>query len=45
MTGDPTLGALQIWMLGFAAVLLLPVVIAVVFSLWTATRTSTTSPP
>jgi uncharacterized membrane protein YhaH (DUF805 family) len=45
MTGDPTLGALQIWMLGFAVVLLLPVAIAVVFSLWTATRTSATSPP
>src|SRR6476619_6313450 len=45
MTGDPTLGALQIWMMGFAAVMLLPVAIAVVFSLWTATRTSATSPP
>ena len=45
MTGDPTLGALQIWMMGFAAVMLLPVAIAVVFSLWTATRTNTTSPP
>ena len=45
MTGDPTLGALQIWMLGFAAVMLLPVAIAVTFSLWTATRTSATSPP
>ena len=38
MTGDPNLGALQIWMIGFAAVMLLPVVIAVVFSLWAATR-------
>ena len=45
MTGDPTLGALQIWMMGFAAMMLLPVAIAVVFSLWTATRTSATSPP
>ena len=43
MTGDPNLGALQIWMMGFAAVLLLPVAIALIFSLWTATRTSTTS--
>jgi hypothetical protein len=45
MTGDPALGALQIWMLGFAVVMLLPVAISVVFSLWTATRTSATSPP
>jgi uncharacterized membrane protein YhaH (DUF805 family) len=45
MTGDPTLGALQIWMMGFAVVMLLPVAIAVVFSLWTATRTSATLPP
>jgi len=45
MTGDPNLGALQIWMLGFAVVLLLPVAIALIFSLWTATRASTTSPP
>jgi uncharacterized membrane protein YhaH (DUF805 family) len=45
MTGDPNLGALQIWMIGFAALMLLPVVIAVVFSLWAATRTSPASPP
>jgi uncharacterized membrane protein YhaH (DUF805 family) len=45
MTGDPTLGALQIWMMGFAAVMLLPVAIAVVFSVWTATRTNATLPP
>ena len=45
MTGDPNLGALQIWLLGFAAVMLLPVVIAVIFSLWTATRTSLAPPP
>jgi uncharacterized membrane protein YhaH (DUF805 family) len=45
MTGDPALGALQIWMMGFAAVLLLPVAIAVIFSVWTATRTNATSPP
>jgi|ERR1043165_6406820 uncharacterized membrane protein YhaH (DUF805 family) len=44
LTGDPTLGVLQIWMMGFAALLLLPVVIAVIFSLWTATRPSPTSP-
>jgi uncharacterized membrane protein YhaH (DUF805 family) len=45
MTGDPNLGALQIWMLGFAVVMLLPVAIAVIFSLWTATRTSLAPPP
>jgi len=45
MTGDPNLGALQVWMMGFAAVLLLPVAVAVLFSLWTATRTSPTLPP
>jgi uncharacterized membrane protein YhaH (DUF805 family) len=43
MTGDPNLGGLQIWLMGFAAVMLLPVVIAVGFSVWTATRPSTTS--
>src|SRR5436305_8397842 len=35
MTGDPTLRALPIWLMGFAAMMLLPVAIAVVFSLWT----------
>ena len=45
MTGDPNLGALQIWMMGFAAVMLLPIVIAVSFSLWTATRTGPAPPP
>ena len=38
MTGDPSLGALQVWMTGFLVLMALPVVIAVVFSLWTATR-------
>jgi uncharacterized membrane protein YhaH (DUF805 family) len=38
MTGDPTLGALQVWMMGFAVLMLLPLAIALVFSLWTATR-------
>jgi hypothetical protein len=45
LTGDPALGALQIWVMGFAALLLLPIVIAVIFSLWTATRTSVAPPP
>ena len=38
MTGDPNLGALQVWMTGFLVLMAVPVVIAVVFSLWTATR-------
>ena len=45
MTGDPNLGVLQIWMMGFVAVMLLPIVIAVSFSLWTATRPSLAPPP
>ena len=38
LAGDPTLGALQIWIMGFVVLLLLPVAIALGFSLWTATR-------
>jgi hypothetical protein len=40
MSGDPSLGALQIWIAGFAVLMLLPVAIALGFSLWTATRPS-----
>ena len=40
MTGDPNLGALQIWLMGFAVVMFLPVLIAIGFSLWAATRPS-----
>lgn len=42
LTGDPNLGVLQIWILGFVVLMLLPVVIALGFSLWTATRPSKT---
>jgi uncharacterized membrane protein YhaH (DUF805 family) len=45
LTGDPALGALQIWVMGFAALLLLPIVVAFIFSLWAATRKSLASPP
>lgn len=45
MTGDPTLGVLQIWLMGFAAVMLLPVLIAISFSIWAATRPSLPAPP
>jgi hypothetical protein len=38
LTGDPSLGALQVWMMGFVALMILPVVIALCFSIWTATR-------
>ena len=38
LTGDPTLGALQVWMAGFAVLLVLPVVIGLIFSIWAATR-------
>ena len=40
MTSDPSLGALQVWMMGFLVVMLLPVVIALGFSIWAATRPS-----
>jgi uncharacterized membrane protein YhaH (DUF805 family) len=42
LSGDPGLGALQIWIIGFVAMLLLPVAIALGFSLWAATRKSAT---
>jgi len=45
LSGDPGLGALQIWIIGFVALMLLPVVIALGFSLWAATRTSAPSAP
>jgi hypothetical protein len=40
LTGDPSGGALQIWIVGFLVLMLLPVVIALGFSLWAATRPS-----
>jgi len=45
LTGDPGLGALQIWLMGLAALMLLPILIAIGFSLWAATRPSQPSPP
>ncbi len=38
--GDPGLGALQVWLIGFAAVMFLPIPISIGFSLWAATRPS-----
>jgi hypothetical protein len=45
MTGDPSLGALQVWLMGFAVVMFLPILIAIGFSLWAATRPSLPAPP
>jgi hypothetical protein len=45
MAGDPSLAGLQIWLMGFAVVMFLPVLIAIGFSLWTATRPSASSSP
>jgi hypothetical protein len=39
-SGDTGFGALQLWLMGFVAVMLLPIVIAVCFSIWAATRPS-----
>ena len=46
LTGDPNLGALQFWIMGFVVLMLLPVVIAIGFSIWAGTRPSVAlSPP
>jgi uncharacterized membrane protein YhaH (DUF805 family) len=45
ITGDPNLASLQIWLMGFIAVLFLPVLIAILFSLWAATRPSAPTSP
>jgi uncharacterized membrane protein YhaH (DUF805 family) len=44
LTGDPTLGVLQYWLIGFAILMVLPVAIGVVFSVWAGTRPSLASP-
>jgi hypothetical protein len=44
MTGDPNLGALQVWMVGFVVLMLLPIAIALGFSVWAGTRPSVASP-
>jgi hypothetical protein len=38
LSGDPSLGALQVWIIGFVVVMLLPIAIALGFSVWAATR-------
>jgi uncharacterized membrane protein YhaH (DUF805 family) len=45
LTGDPALGGLGYWLMGFAVVLLLPVAIALGFTLWAATRKSARTAP
>jgi uncharacterized membrane protein YhaH (DUF805 family) len=44
LSGDPGLGGLQIWLMGFAAVMFLPILIAIGFSFWVAMRPSLSSP-
>jgi uncharacterized membrane protein YhaH (DUF805 family) len=44
LSGDPHLGAVHAWMTGLAIVLVLPIVIGVAFSFWTATRPSAPVP-
>ena len=40
LTGDPGLGELQAWMIGFVVLLVLPLLIALGFSFWAGTRPS-----
>jgi len=44
ITGESNLAGLQMWLMGFAMAMFLPVLIAIIFSLWTATRPSASSP-
>lgn len=45
LTKDSNLGALQMWLLGFAVVMSLPILISICFSVWAATRPGQPSPP
>ena len=45
MSGESSLGVLQFWLMGLAVVMFLPVLVSIVFSIWTATRPSVSSPP
>ncbi len=44
-SGDPMLGGLQVWIVGFIVLMLLPVAIGLGFSIWTATRKPAPPPP
>jgi uncharacterized membrane protein YhaH (DUF805 family) len=43
-TGESHLAGVQMWLMGFVALMFLPVLIAIVFSLWAATRPSAPAP-
>lgn len=45
VSGESNLGALQYWLTGLLVLMFLPVLIATIFSIWTATRPSLSSPP
>jgi uncharacterized membrane protein YhaH (DUF805 family) len=45
ITGESNLAGLQMWLMGFAILMFLPVLVAIIFSLWTATRPSAPSSP
>jgi uncharacterized membrane protein YhaH (DUF805 family) len=45
LAGDPSLGGLGYWLIGYVVLLLLPVAIALGFSLWAATRPSAQASP
>jgi len=44
LAGDPDLGGLQLWVMGFVVLMLLPVVIALIFSVWAGTRPQAAPP-
>jgi hypothetical protein len=44
LAGEPGLAGLQLWVVGFVALLVLPVLIAVGFSIWAGTRPSAPAP-
>jgi hypothetical protein len=44
LTGDPGLGELRLWMIGFVVLMLLPVLIAFWFSVWVGTRPRAAAP-
>jgi uncharacterized membrane protein YhaH (DUF805 family) len=45
LAGDPSNAAIGLWLYGIVALLLLPIVVALCFSLWAATRPSVSAVP
>jgi uncharacterized membrane protein YhaH (DUF805 family) len=45
LSGESNLAGLQYWLMGLVGLMLLPALISVIFSLWTATRPSADSAP